>query len=312
MFSTPFMICGILFATCGIVASSVAMFRIVKAFDLIKVIFFLVFLDCLSTLVCTSMVTVLLFILLSHSEIDVTCKVLFVAIYLITYLGGIITALIAGLRCLTLAHGSLEREPTNRAVAGFCLLSLGVCVPSVYFGYCVKNSESFGFIDDACREHGDNIGPNQGQSIFIGLSQALLPIVSLILDIVLIKKTNRTAPIPSIASHNTTSESNKNKIPVQATILSAVLIACNILFWVVKFLMEVSGVDLETVGGVVLLFFCIFAPIRAPLTLVCTFAVMKAENRKTAMELKRLERQERVRRHAWRNLKRQRMVDLVV
>ena len=64
-----------------------------------------------------------------------------------------------------------------------------------------------------------------------------------------------------------------------------------------------TTLGIEMVGNLLVMVVSLLTPLRAPLALVCTFSVMKTEDKRAERELNRFQRQERVRRQAWRKKK---------
>ena len=297
--------------------NGLAVFMTAKFFDLRKTIFFSVFLDCLVSLACSSVVLVAFFLILFGYDLSLSCKLLFASAFFMQYLGGLLTALIAALRCHTMARSQSQADPalerTYRLAAGGVVLLLGVLPSAWIFGSETSNSESFSFLEDACQKRDAEINLHRSRILFMGPSLMIPPIVSLVLDALLIRKTRATVPLSEEAiTHSAGLNCDRNRIPVQATIFSAVVIGSNLLFLSMKVVLQLADVGLETIGNILVILLCIFCPARAPLTLACSFTLIKAESRRTAMELNKLQRQERVRRYAWRSLKRSKHITVIV
>ena len=317
----------LLFALAGVAASLAAVARTLRHFTLDKTVFFAAFLDCFVSLLCSLALATALSLRLLELQVHLACKLFFATNYVMMYFGSVLTALIAGLRCLSLLRPMSQDESVNRVVAGTVMLTVGLLPPVAFFSHQLSVNRPFGLLDDTCEHESSEVDFSGSQSLFIGPSLILPSVISLLLDLFLVRQIRKTVLLekkqPARWTNDQTEQEKealegkfepeksrasqlhqqleqqqrpqlivptqlqqqserqkrpprlrlrKDRIPVQATVFSAVCVGVNCAFWAIAGVLTRSLLSVDVTGNVLAVAVCALTPLRAPATLVFTFA----------------------------------------
>lgn len=256
----------VLSAIAGVVTNAYSVHYIRRSFNLRRPSFLLIFLDALSSLIC-SVLSVLIALILWFETNQVVCSMLFLGIYIPSVVGPLLTAEVASLRyiCLRLIRKNISLDDNY-----VCLISLlGLVLLIIYIlSFLLIHhwlKAPFSLVTEVCLQ-GNLSRPLHPATALASIAPTLIfPLISLLFDALIVQLLNKgVAPLNQCRQ--------EAAIPIRATVLSALTL---IPYLVIGGLLSNSGWSKTTAATCLVLIALTMNALRCSVTTFVTFSYKK-------------------------------------
>lgn len=276
----------------GLIFSLNAMYKMLKNFEISRIIFFLIFLD--NAISCVSCIVIVINGIYLYFDVAnmATCLSLFLSLYSPSYFGIVFNGLIAGMRVVTLLksneNGSLPEKNQRRYAMVSCALSLMVFVS--FLVIMIAWEQPVHLVTEFCLR-GNQSRPTHYQVGFLGSLVMLWSLLGFISDVYILWSVQaHVSQRKNDFSGVGESKCALMKVPVLATLSSSMILIPYLV--IISFGVRVVNLSLEATMALIYILASTMVTVRAPLALKLTFATFK----KNEENLKRLSKERRL---AW-------------